>query len=448
VAVASADVVLVGGDLRKLPEAVAFGRATLQVIWQNILGFALVFNVLAVAAAATGWIGPVAAAVLHQVSSLTVVLNSLRLLVDAAAWRQWLEGAGYQVARRWRPIAAAAGGLLLAAYAISGLHVVAVGEVAVVQQFGRVAAIEPPGLHFRLPYPLASHQTLRPGEVRRVELGFRTAPGAFPEPPAYDWNVQHRGGRYERQPDEATVWSGDESIADVNLVVQYRVADPRAALFAVGRSLPGGGSKWDALVRALAEEALRAEMSRRGSDELLSDRRSEIEAAMRTRLAQRLADCGTGFELVAVALGDVHPPLEVVEAFREVTKALEEKEARINQAEAEQFEIEARTRGDAVLRVLSAEGAATDRVLRAEGAAARFTAVAAAYAAAPAVTAMRLYLAAMDEALAGRRKVIVDRAPPGSRRVLWLGPGGALNVAPAAVAPPPSPEPTGGIAPP
>ena len=53
-----------------------------KIIWQNILGFALVFNVVAVAAASLGWISPVLAAVLHQVSSLIVVLNSLRLLVD------------------------------------------------------------------------------------------------------------------------------------------------------------------------------------------------------------------------------------------------------------------------------------------------------------------------------------------------------------------------------
>jgi heavy metal translocating P-type ATPase len=96
VAIASADLVLVGDDLRKLADAIACGRKALRIVWQNIVGFALVFNVVAVAAASFGWMdvmaawfgvsSPVVAAVVHQVSSLTVALNSMRLLVDFHRW--------------------------------------------------------------------------------------------------------------------------------------------------------------------------------------------------------------------------------------------------------------------------------------------------------------------------------------------------------------------------
>ena len=90
VTIESADLVLVGDDLRKLAEAVACGQRVLRTIRQNIIAFAIVFNLASVAAASSGWISPVTAAVVHQVSSLAVVLNSLRLLIDFHAWQHRL----------------------------------------------------------------------------------------------------------------------------------------------------------------------------------------------------------------------------------------------------------------------------------------------------------------------------------------------------------------------
>ena len=99
VTIESADLVLMGDDLRKLAEAVACGRRVLRTIRQNIIAFAIVFNLASVAAASSGWISPVTAAVVHQVSSLAVVLNSLRLLVDVHAWRQRLGDWWYDIKR-------------------------------------------------------------------------------------------------------------------------------------------------------------------------------------------------------------------------------------------------------------------------------------------------------------------------------------------------------------
>ena len=67
ITVESADLVLMGDDLRKLAEAVACGQRVLRTIRQNIIAFAVVFNLASVAAASSGWISPVTAAVVHQV---------------------------------------------------------------------------------------------------------------------------------------------------------------------------------------------------------------------------------------------------------------------------------------------------------------------------------------------------------------------------------------------
>ena len=271
---------------------------------------------------------------------------------------------------------------------------------------------------------------VRPGEVRRVEVGFRTIPGSFEEPPAYEWNVQHRGGRLERRADEATVFTGDENLADVNLVLQYRVSDPTAALVTVGQFTSAGASKWDTLVRAVAEAALREVMSGRSIDSVLSDERSEIEVALHMRIAVALLGYGTGFSVDRVCLGDVHPPVEVVSEFREVVEAREEKEAKINQAEAYQYERQALARGKSQQTVLAAEASGAGRTHESRGRADRFAALARACSERPELTRLRLYLQTVERTLAGRKKVILDSVPDGARRQLFLGRTGLLGALP------------------
>ena len=82
--------------------------------------------------------------------------------------------------------------------------------------------------------------------------------------------------------------------------------------FDIGELRADGTSKWDLLVRDAAEAALRAEMSRRPLQDILSARRPEIEAAVRDGLAASLSRYGTGFVVKRVCLSDVHPPLDVV----------------------------------------------------------------------------------------------------------------------------------------
>ena len=80
VAIETADIALMDDDLKKVAEAIALGRSVLSTVKQNILVFAVSFNALGVLLAGTGVIHPVGAAVLHNIGSIAVVLNSARLI--------------------------------------------------------------------------------------------------------------------------------------------------------------------------------------------------------------------------------------------------------------------------------------------------------------------------------------------------------------------------------
>ncbi|MBW8307876.1 MAG: heavy metal translocating P-type ATPase [Thiobacillus sp.] len=78
VAQAAADMVMLGSRLATLAEGVALARKTQRIIRQN-LGWALGYNLIAIPAAALGYVTPWMAGIGMSASSLLVVLNALRL---------------------------------------------------------------------------------------------------------------------------------------------------------------------------------------------------------------------------------------------------------------------------------------------------------------------------------------------------------------------------------
>ena len=79
IAIEAADIVLLADDLKKVPEIIQSSRQAIRTIWQNIV-VANVINFAAIILAAFGLLGPVAAAIVHNVGAIIVVLNSARLL--------------------------------------------------------------------------------------------------------------------------------------------------------------------------------------------------------------------------------------------------------------------------------------------------------------------------------------------------------------------------------
>jgi len=452
----AADVVYMPHSLERLPRLFEVSQRAMRTAWINIILFAGVLNALAVLACATGNLGPIGAAFTHQLSSFFVMMNSLRLLRversvasrgriaiwfvrHAEGFRSWVATSALAavwndlhqidpakafqsaVARRKeavKPALVAATALIL----VNGFYTVQPDEVGVVERFGRkVTPFSDPGLHYKLPWPIDRLTRIQANRVRVVEIGFRSNSGstALAEPAAYEWNVQHRTGRFESRPDESLMFTGDQNMVELNASIHYHVAHPDAFLFQQVDP--------ETAVRVAGESAIHGIVGSSALDQVLTLGRQAIEARALAELQRRMDHYATGVRILQVNLLDVHPSIEVVDAFRGVSGAFEEKNRIVNEAEGYRNEQIALARGNSKAQILNAESYTLGRINRSEGDATRFVEQEQAYRTAPGPTGTRLYLETMEQVLTGKKKLILDPGK-GRRHLLLLEDG--VEIAP------------------
>ena len=316
-------------------------------------------------------------------------------------------------------------GLIVAIWLATGIYQIGPGEQAALRLFGKVQGnpTTETGLHWWWPGPVGKKDKVLTSETRRMELGFRSAEGVLDTPVGV----------------EALMISGDLNIVDVQMVVQYniknlndflfRVDDPGEPARDVERGNPDGRTLKDA-----AEAALRLVVGKRSIDDVLTKQREEVQTATKDRLQQIVDSYGTGINILNVQLQDVKAPEEVRDAFDDVLRARQEKDTKINQAQAYRNDIVPRARGDAERITRGADAFRQARISRAQGEADRFSEVLEAYNESKDVTRQRLYLEAMEEILPGISKIIVS---PEAEAVLILG--GQEGLTPIPVGPNPNP---------
>jgi len=293
------------------------------------------------------------------------------------------------------------GGILMLGVVITGVYSVGPGEQGVVRRFGREHRTAGPGLHYALPM-VESVDVVNIEEVRRVEVGFSG------ETPINE---------------EALMLTGDENIVEVQMIVQYRVADPTKYLFRLRDP--------ERTLHVASEVALRSVVGRTNIDDVMTTGRQQVQAAARELLQNLMDDYEGGLEITEVKLDAVDAPDEVKDAFNAVTRAREDKEKLVNEARGYQEDKVPRARGEAQTIVRGAEAYKEQRVLRAQGDADKFNAMLAEYQKARSVTRQRLYLETMERVISPlKTKIIVDKgALEGAVPLL------PLRAAAAAVAP-------------
>ena len=283
--------------------------------------------------------------------------------------------------------------VLLAIWLLSGIYIVNPDEQGVVLRFGKYDRTVDPGPHYALPAPIETVYKPQVTQVLRSEVGFRSVGNT----------ATFQQGQVKTMSEEASMLTGDENIVNVQFSVQYKIQDPVEYLFNIEKPAE--------LVRTAAEAAMREVIGNSEIDSAITDGKIKIQNDATQLLQNILNRYGAGIQIIAVQLQDVHPPAEVIDAFKDVASAREDKSRIINQAEAYRNELLPKARGQAAAMRNQAEAYSATRVRTAEGEAARFDAIRQEYDKAPDVTRQRLYYETMEDILAGsKEKVLLDGA--------------------------------------
>ncbi len=267
------------------------------------------------------------------------------------------------------PLVTLFGILVALIWLATGFYRVDAAERGVVTRFGQYQTSTEPGLRWHLPWPVERVERVNINEV----VPFKQ---------------------------QTRMLTADENIVVVDLVVQYRRADPVKYLFNVRD--PEG------TLQDVSESAIREVIGKNKLDFVLLGGRTEIAALTEKLIQQTLDEYQTGMLVTKVNLQDANFPSQVEVAVQDAIKAREDRERLSFEAQAYANDVLPRARGEAVRRRQDSEGYRARVVADAQGEASRFTQLLAQYQLAPEVTRRRLYLEAMEDIYANSSKVLVD----------------------------------------
>lgn len=270
-------------------------------------------------------------------------------------------------------IAAVVGAMLLIS---TSVYTVDQTERALVLRFGDYVRTEGPGLKFKLPSPIETTYKQETEIIRKDAIGGNDL--------------------------TSLMLTGDENIVDINFTVLWRINDLADYYFEVDDPAKA--------VIAVAESAMREIVGKNDLEGIITTDRLAITTAVRDLMQQTLNEYKAGVRVVEVQLQKADAPDQggVVDAFRDVVDAAQERETTINQAVASQNTIVPEARGVASQILQDAE-AYRDRVIaEAEGEAERFNLIYQEYRRAPVVTRQRMYLETIEEVYAPADKIILD----------------------------------------
>ena len=255
-------------------------------------------------------------------------------------------------------------------------------EKSVELLLGEFSSIGEPGLNFA-PWPIITAEVIPVTTERTEEIG-----------------VGRAGS------EAGLMLTGDENIVDIDFQVQWNINDPAKFLFNLRDPRP--------TIRAVAESAMREIIAQSDLAPILNRDRGVIGDRLQDLIQSTLDSYDSGVNIIRVNFDKADPPVEVIDAFRDVQAAEQERDRLQNVADAYANRVLAEARGQSAQLLEEAEGYRAQQVNQAEGEASRFAAVLGEYAKAPEVTRKRLYLETMERVLGQMDKIILDESASGS----------------------------------
>lgn len=267
-------------------------------------------------------------------------------------------------------------GALALLWVFASFYTVRPEERSVELMFGELHSIGQPGLNFA-PWPAIRAERVQVTTERVTEVGTRRS-----------------------ATDTGLMLTRDEAIVDIEFQVVWNVDDPARFLFNLADPYE--------TVRAVSESAMRDIIARSELSPILNRDRGAIAADLRQAAQATLDAYESGINIIRVNFDRADPPREVIDSFREVQAARQERDRLERQADAYANRVLAAARGEAAQIQEEAEAYRAQVINIAEGEASRFLAVWSEYVNAPEVTRRRMYLETMEQVLGDMDLTILD----------------------------------------
>lgn len=273
-------------------------------------------------------------------------------------------------------------GIVLGALAVAviwsfmSFYTVKPEERSVELLLGKFSNVGNPGLNFA-PWPLVTAEIVQVTNERTTDIGL---------------------GRTGE--DGGMMLTRDQNIVDIGFQVVWNIEDPAKFLFNLAD--PAG------TIRAVSESAMRDIIARSELAPILNRDRGAIAADLRTAVQGTVDTYDAGLRVIRVNFEKADPPSDVIDAFRAVQAAQQERDRLEKEADAYANRVTAGARGEAARLVEEAEAYRAQVVNDASGEASRFLSVYEEYVKAPEVTRKRMYLETMERVLGSMNKVILD----------------------------------------
>lgn len=282
-------------------------------------------------------------------------------------------------------VALAAAGL----WAYASFYTVKPEERSVELMFGQYQSTGNPGLNFA-PWPVVTAEIVQVTREQITDVG------------------TGRGGDM----DTGLMLTRDQNIVDIEFQVVWNITDPAKYLFNLADP--------EETIRAVSESAMRDIIARSELAPVLNRDRGVIASDLRAAVQGTLDSYNSGINVVRVNFNRADPPREVIDSFREVQAAQQERDRLEKEADAYANQVTAGARGEAAQLREEAEAYRAQVVNNAEGEAARFISVYNEYIKAPEVTKRRMFMETMERILGNVDKTILDQGSAGSGVVPYL----------------------------
>ena len=276
----------------------------------------------------------------------------------------------------------------LALWGMASFYTVKPEEQSVELFLGEFYRVGDPGLNFA-PWPVVSAEVIPVTREQTEDIGVGT-----------------------RGSDAGLMLTGDENVVDIDFQVVWNINDPAEFLFNLRDPV--------ATIRAVSESAMREIIAKSNLAPILNRDRGVIAQQLQDLIQLTLDSYNSGVNIIRVNFDRADPPESVIDAFRDVQAAEQERDRLQNVADAYANQVLAEARGEAAQVLEEAEGYRARVVNEATGEASRFSAVLGEYAKAPEVTRKRLYLETMEQVLGDMDLIILDENTSGSGVVPYL----------------------------